>query len=640
MSPTTDLGVVVLLQSLRFKRESGMPSQREKRMRRARAMSLLRTRIAILLTLLVATGSVVTGMLRGASASDRPAATELGFLPGGKVDGLKALEAFVGHPAKFVVQNADYRSAHQFESSVWGEVTDTGQFQTLSNRLTFVLSVPLTIGLGFGASSAQRAAALNATASGANDFPIRYISQLLAKGGYPDAIIRLGWEFDGNWMPWSAVGNEAVWVRAYQHVHDVMRSVSSRFRFDWNGDPGFVQSELAAYPGDNYVDIIGHDVYDQPGGIPWNASTKTWVDPNAAWNFFLPRLRFQRDFAIMHGKQVSYPEWALSGANAVVPANVGGDDPTFIQGMYDWMNSLPASGPGSLAYSSYFNQDTDSNHRIDSYWFPKASALFKQLFGATGGSTSDFNTFPNAPVGYSMLSGDGSVYAFGAARNHGNAAGGSMAIASRYDGSGYWIVDSAGNVRNFGTAGDHGGHPALGPNDWVSSISATPSGNGYWLFTIRGRVFAYGDARSYGDLGGVRLNGPVIGSVATPSGHGYYMVASDGGVFSFGDAHFHGSMGSAHLNKPVVGLAPTKDGRGYWLVAADGGVFAFRAPFKGSMGGQQLARPVNGLVPYGNGYLMVASDGGVFDFSSTQFVGSLGGHPVNAPIIGIAPVKA
>ena len=27
-------------------------------------------------------------------------------------------------------------------------------------------------------------------------------------------------------MPWSAVGNEALWVKAYRHVHDVMRSVS------------------------------------------------------------------------------------------------------------------------------------------------------------------------------------------------------------------------------------------------------------------------------------------------------------------------------------------------------------------------------------------------------------------------------
>ena len=337
--------------------------------------------------------AVVGGVLNGASASASAAATRIGFLPDGKVAAFQALESYVGHPARYVVQVADTRSISQFEGSVWGEVIDAGQFQTINNRVTFVLSVPLTIGLGFGASTAQRGAALQATANGTHDFPYQLISQYLKQGGFPNAIIRLGWEFDGNWMPWSSVGNEAVWANAYRHIHDVMQAQSPELRFDWNGDPGFMQSETAAYPGDKYVDIVGYDVYDQPGGIPWNSATKTWVDPKAAWNFFLPKLQFQRDFAIAHGKQVSYPEWALSGANAVVPTNVGGDDPTFIQGMYDWMSSLPDSGPGSLAYHSYFNQDTDSNHRINAGWFPNASARFKALFG----STAPVTTVP-APV--------------------------------------------------------------------------------------------------------------------------------------------------------------------------------------------------------------------------------------------------
>ena len=65
-------------------------------------------------------------------------------------------------------------------------------------------------------------------------------------------------------------------------------------------------------------------------------------------------------------------------------------------------------------------------------------------------------------------------------------------------------------------------------------------------------------------------------------------------------------------------------------------MFAFGAPFRGSLGSVALNKPVNGLVAYGNGYLMVASDGGVFDFSNKAFVGSLGGNPPAAPIVGIA----
>ncbi len=241
-----------------------------------------------------------------------------------------------------------------------------------------------------------------------------------------------------------------------------------------------------------------------------------------------------------------------------------------------------------------------------------------------------------AKSGYWMLGADGTVYAFGDARQLGRAPGPAIAITTRLDGSGYWTTDAAGTVSGFGTAHAHGARPALATAERVSTIAATPSGNGYWLFTNRGHAFAYGDARSYGDMSGVPLNGPIVASVATPTGHGYYMVGSDGGVFSFGDAHFHGSTGNLDLNRPIVGISPSADNRGYWLVASDGGVFAFHARFRGSMGAVSLARPVNGLVAYGNGYLMVAADGGVFDFSDKRFVGSLANTPIAGPVIGIA----
>ena len=51
------------------------------------------------------------------------------------------------------------------------------------------------------------------------------------------------------------------------------------------------------------------------------------------------------------------------------------------------------------------------------------------------------------------------------------------------------------------------------------------------------------------------------------------------------------------LNRPVVGVAPTTDGAGYWLFAADGGVFTFGdAAFDGSMGGMPLNAPVVGAI--------------------------------------------
>ena len=67
-------------------------------------------------------------------------------------------------------------------------------------------------------------------------------------------------------MPWSSLGNEALWVQAYRHVHDVFRAVSPGFQFDWNGDSGYLQSQTAAYPGDATSTSIGLDVYDKGMG--------------------------------------------------------------------------------------------------------------------------------------------------------------------------------------------------------------------------------------------------------------------------------------------------------------------------------------------------------------------------------------
>lgn len=60
-------------------------------------------------------------------------------------------------------------------------------------------------------------------------------------------------------------------------------------------------------------------------------------------------------------------------------------------------------------------------------------------------------------------------------------------------------------------------------------------------------------------------------------------------------------------------------GTGFWLVASDGGVANFKgAPFHGSMGGHPLNAPIVDLVPTpdGNGYWLIGADGGLFAFGS------------------------
>jgi alpha-tubulin suppressor-like RCC1 family protein len=86
---------------------------------------------------------------------------------------------------------------------------------------------------------------------------------------------------------------------------------------------------------------------------------------------------------------------------------------------------------------------------------------------------------------------------------------------------------------------------------------------------------------------------------------------------------------------------------GYALIGSDGAVWALgparqgSAPapaFYGSMGGHPLNAPVVGasFTPLHQGYWLVASDGGIFAFGDAGFHGSMGGHPLNRPIVGIA----
>lgn len=338
---------------------------------------------------------VVIGQLNPAPPPPPPPASsiasKLGFYPGyGNPSWFVNLETWLGRKALFIEQMGDISNVSNYMSSVWGEIVAPGAEQTLAARVTFVSSVPLAFGqfvdANTAAGQATARAQLQATVNGANDAAYRYCATSLVSAGFEDAVIRLGWEFDGGWMPWSSRGNETLWAQAYRRVAGIFRSVSAAFRFDWCGDPGYMQGQAGAYPGDDVVDIVGLDVYDkgQFSTPAWNSVTKSWADPVAAWAKVKAYLQWSLDFAKSHGKQVSYPEWALDGVNGTTAtSNVGGDNPTFIQGMYDWMTALPASGAGSLAYHSYFNEDTeDGNHRINASWFPNASARFKTLFSA------------------------------------------------------------------------------------------------------------------------------------------------------------------------------------------------------------------------------------------------------------------
>lgn len=171
---------------------------------------------------------------------------------------------------------------------------------------------------------------------------------------------------------------------------------------------------------------------------------------------------------------------------------------------------------------------------------------------------------------------------------------------------------------------------------------SSTSAAGYLLVFADGKVVAHGAATWAGDLSGQGRR--VVDAAAAPGG-GYWLLEDTGRVQAFGGAPHLGDPSGLNLVAPPRRIVAHPSGAGYWILASDGGVFTYGDPqvvrFWGSMGGRPLNGPVIDMAahPSGRGYWLLGSDGGVFTFGPkdlVRFRGSMGGRPLAAPVTGIA----
>jgi hypothetical protein len=265
-----------------------------------------------------------------------------------------------------------------------------------------------------------------------------------------------------------------------------------------------------------------------------------------------------------------------------------------------------------------------------------------QLTGlaGTGNALGGCDRPDAAQNGYQTVASDGGIFAFG--QDFCGSTGATtlnkpvVGMAAVPGGGGYWLVASDGGVFTYGNAQFFGSTGSLHLNAPVVGMAATPDGKGYWLVASDGGIFTYGDALFYGSAASAP-NQDIVGMASSPDGGGYWEVSTTGRVFMFGDAVFAGDMTGTHLNAIMVGMAPDPVTGGYWLIGSDGGVFSFGAPFFGSTGSIQLNQPVVAMqsTDDGGGYWFVARDGGIFAYGDAPFRGSMGGKPLNKPMVGM-----
>ncbi len=299
----------------------------------------------------------VSGLLGLTAARSLPVRkVPIGVYGGAGCTGLpavRAYQAWLGRPVAVVLDFLQMDTWSGMENEA-GWIT--GCWKQMPGT-TLAISVPMLVGEGHPT--------LAQGADGAFDPHFVTLARRLVAGGNADAFVRIGWEFNGGWYPWTARGQASAYARYWRRIARTMRGVAgARFRFDWTA--AIIDGPTAdAYPGDDVVDVIGLDVY--------NESWPRIADPAQRWAYLLHHpagLVRHRDFARAHGKPRSFPEW---GTGTRPDGHGGGDDPIFIRNMLAWMT---AGGP--VAYDCYWDYHaSDYDAKVTDGHQPKAAAALR-----------------------------------------------------------------------------------------------------------------------------------------------------------------------------------------------------------------------------------------------------------------------
>ncbi|MBB5692020.1 glycosyl hydrolase [Muricoccus pecuniae] len=270
----------------------------------------------------------------------------------------------------------------------WSDFTNSANWMTntlwkgINERVHW--SVPIMVTDG-SASLAQ-------AARGAYDSYYATVAKTLlaSRAGDNDPIhVRTGWEANGEWFKWTAVGHEQEFIGAFRHFADTFHNISSRFKIEWNinyADTGINPATI--YPGDSHVDVIGMDFY-------WTPEYQGW-DPNNAFNGLKNArygLQWLEDFAAQHGKPTSYSEWGINSDNAG----------PYIQKVKEWFQTH------NVALESYWDVTMDKVTGLSTTnSMPNASAAFKAAFSTplNGVSSGGTTTAPSAPTPVTVTTGD------------------------------------------------------------------------------------------------------------------------------------------------------------------------------------------------------------------------------------------
>lgn len=208
-------------------------------------------------------------------------------------------------------------------------------------------------------------------AAGAFDAHFAELGRTLVADHQAYAMLRIGWEFNGNWYRWGAVNDPDSFVAYFRRIVAAFRSVpGNHFKIIWN--PALGQQAIGAdlvYPGDDVVDYIGMDVFNQS----WRPQDR---DPATRWDGLMTQsygLNWLASFAAAHHRWIVLPEW---GTGTRPDGAGGGDDPFFITSMAKWIAGH------HVALQNYWDYNaSDFNGTLSDGSQPLSAAAYQAAFG-------------------------------------------------------------------------------------------------------------------------------------------------------------------------------------------------------------------------------------------------------------------
>ena len=325
-----------------------------------------RGRIAALAAGIAAVGLTLTTILAyGASASPSSAKNLSGlawdsgvYLPNATPASVAAFGAWRGAPVDVATVWPN--------RSTWNDIVDPAWLYQIwkGSAVTVAFTEPM-LPSGVGGS-------IQACAAGSYDSHWRQFGTNLAAHGLGNSIIRLGWEFNGNWYIWKAT-NPMAWVQCWRQIVTSARATAPGLQWDWNvnrGPSAGLADPTLAYPGNAYVNTIGVDTYDM-----WPAATTA-----AGWNQQLngtQGLMYWLSFAKANGKQFAVPEWGNIIPGTTAPGtNAGGDDPAYVNDMLGFFQAHSAI----LAWEANFQGPSTGGVYGTGTQVPGSSAAYKADF--------------------------------------------------------------------------------------------------------------------------------------------------------------------------------------------------------------------------------------------------------------------